>query len=460
MGRTRPQRNLDMGYGSRFFFSTDPEADTVYRRLIPSAEKREMQTERWNEFAAFLKDWFAKRKIAVTHWLQGSCKFGTQIRPLLKERSDVDLGIYAEWGDTAPPAKIVKDLLQEALNDYAAISPEVTSVLNPPKERACRIIFDGFFHIDVPIYHYNPKTGVIMLATETKGWELSDPGKMIDWFRHEAGDDDDRTQLRRMVRYLKGIGALKFKEASRPTSTVNTVLATRAFKSINGSLSDDNMLTEVCRRMVVSLADSHVVLNPVNRSENLNRMTAEQTQAYIEELSRVVAVGDSTRNLTDPFDICSRWAEVFGPLFPMPEDAISLRSASNLPSLIDPEVNVVATPQNGAGRLFTGRNRIGPIPKNCKIRFTIVSPLPSNAVAYWTVRNHGNEAADGNDLGHLAGTGLSISRDSAYNGNHNMDCTIKDFTGRPIGFRSIRVTVNDGVARNSRVIPGYRTIRR
>lgn len=446
-----------MGLASRFFYSADTENDTLYRKLLPSEERRSLQSGWWNALAEFLVDWFKQRGMHVTHWQQGSCKFGTQIRPLNKESSDVDLGLYAELKGQLPPAQIVKSLVQDALLEYASVTPEVVNVLAPPKERACRIELNDHFHIDVPIYYFNPATNEVKLATETKGWEPSDPGKMVDWFLKVAGAEDERTQLRRIIRYLKGLATLKFELSDRPSSTLLTVLATRAYQSAQGTFADDDLLVFIARNIVSSLKTNSFVKNPIDPNENLNRMSLETAKRFIDELNQIIIVGEYASRTSGDFQICTQWAEIFGPLFPVPDPTFETRNAGNLLALIQPEIDVIATPTKYKA-LFTGRNKIGPIPKECKITFKIVSNIPEGAIVEWTVRNKGDEAESEHDLGHHAGTGLTVTRPSAYNGSHSMDCAIKDLHGRLLGFRKVDVTIFDGTARNPRSKPGYRRI--
>ena len=57
----------------------------------------------------------------------------------------------------------------------------------------------------------------------------------------------------------------------------------------------------------------------------------------------------------------------------------------------------------------------GPIPKDCDIDFEIINPfsLPPNSELFWMVRNQGPEAENINDLGHIAGVGLTAHERSA-----------------------------------------------
>ena len=121
-----------------------------------------------------------------------------------------------------------------------------------------------------------------------------------------------------------------------------------------------------------------------------------------------------------------------------------------VPIRFDPDIAVEAT-SKGSPRTFTGRNEIGPIPKDCDIVFRVVNPieLPRGATIRWMVRNEGEEAEGLNDLGHPAGHGLVAHEHSAYRGRHFMDATVW-LDGRLIGRRRVPVVIQ-GIAMPGRV---------
>lgn len=89
-------------------------------------------------------------------------------------------------------------------------------------------------------------------------------------------------------------------------------------------------------------------------------------------------------------------------------------------------------------------NEIGPIPKDCDIRFVLVnaSSLPAGAILDWTVRNQGQEAEDLNDLGHRSGNETEVKENSAYRGTHYMDLAVR-LAGAIIGRRRVPVKVTN-----------------
>ena len=109
----------------------------------------------------------------------------------------------------------------------------------------------------------------------------------------------------------------------------------------------------------------------------------------------------------------------------------------------DPQVEIRAVPKSNSNIQWIGANEIRPLPKDCDVSFRLINAdrLPVGATVKWkTVRNKGDEAADKNDLGHIAGTGNTVARHTAYNGDHSMDVSV--FLGpQLIGRRRVSVVV-------------------
>jgi hypothetical protein len=164
-----------MGVTEFLFFSPDPSDQSLHRRITPTEEQSTNQQERWNTLAEYLRSDLKKISgYTVRTWLQGSYKFGTQIRPARKDDEfDIDLGIYFDWEglctDGSYRSDEIKNIVQVSLSRYAGDG--VKQLVAPPKERCSRLGFDGNFHIDVPSYHLDPDRDSRSLATQTRGWE-------------------------------------------------------------------------------------------------------------------------------------------------------------------------------------------------------------------------------------------------------------------------------------------------
>ena len=170
-----------------------------------------------NELAEFIMPFLAESSgYSVKSWLQGSYKFGTQVRPVgAVSEFDIDLGIYYCWAgepfDGCFTPKTLKNMVQDSLREFLAKSDDAVEVLDPPKERCCRIRFSGGFHIDVPCYHLDEERDARSLTTESDVWEDSDPKAIYKWFTSQF-DDYPRSRVRRLVRYVKAWAALKFSD--------------------------------------------------------------------------------------------------------------------------------------------------------------------------------------------------------------------------------------------------------
>lgn len=444
-----------MSQSAKLFYQAGSDSETLHRRITPTADQFTAQKDRWSDLAEFLVKRLAEDSgYSIRTWLQGSYKFGTQIRPwAVGAEFDIDLGIYFEWkgepedGDYTP--EDLKAFVQSALIDYQDDEDNEATGVADPKERCCRIAFAPDFHIDVPCYHLDSERDARMLATETKGWEVSDPKQIYEWFKNCQGDVP-RKKLRRMIGYLKMWAALRIKEAERPSSILLTVLAAEAFDSLDLDvvLDDDDILEETAALIADRLEDDPTVPNPVNSHEDVNRLEVEAVVKLVARLRDLNSIGERARLAADISAAAEIWSEAFDHFFPMPEDTEEGTQALAKSQAIaiyayTPDIFVIATPRNNRDvKPIHGLNEIRPVPKDCDIKFTIARPdlLPDGCTLKWTVRNHGREAATNNDMGHVAGTGTSVERHTAYNGDHAMDLTIF-LGGRPVGRRRIDVKV-------------------
>lgn len=444
-----------MGIAASLFFSTTDAKRTLDWRIRPSDDQFVQQQERWRDVAEYLLDDLKERSgYSINWWLQGSYKFGTQVRPSSTlEEFDIDVGIYFRWeGDpedgTFGPAEI-KKLVRESLLEYADDEANEANKVADPKPRCERLHFKPDFHIDVPCYHLDPARDARALATQDDDWEESDPKAIYTWWKDTFGDDV-RPRLRRLVRYMKMWAALNFKADGRPSSILLTVLVGDAWNAIDtGKLTgDDEYLVETVRAMIRRLERSSTVANPAAPAENLNRLEAAQSSAVVDHLRALLAIGERALESASKTAAAETWGEAFQHFFPLPEEddtetAVLKEAGRALMAIeFDPQIAVEARPRKQTARVFRDVNKIGPIPKNCDLTFTLMneSQLPYGATLTWTVRNEGDEAEDKNDLGHISGSDAQVTEQTAYRGTHHMDLTAR-LNGRIIGRRRVPVTV-------------------
>ena len=270
--------------------------------------------------ADYLKDELAKRtSTTVTHWLQGSYKFRTQIRPASKgQQFDIDLGVYfdpGKWSEFKFSASELKEIVQESMVAYAADPQTDALSVDPPKKFCSRAIFSEDFHIDVPAYRDTKPE----LATQTKGFVESDPRALYDWWMSAFSSDAQRDRARRVVRYLKMWAALKYQNADEtPSSILLTVAVARGFATINeASISGDDELfvTAVESTATYLVACGGAVKNPVNEQENLNRMGGA-FGAFVGDLSTLVRLGRRALACGTQREAADTWTEGYETLLP------------------------------------------------------------------------------------------------------------------------------------------------
>lgn len=467
-----------MSCAARLFNSNSDQ--TLYSRISPSKEQFATQQARWRDLRDFLTSRLKEdTSYPISSWLQGSYKFDTQIRPWASGAEfDIDLGLYFEWdggddeGDYDPEG--FKQFVQNALLDYASDEGNDASSVDDPKERCCRISFKPDFHIDVPCYHLDRGADRRALASETKGWEASDPKAIYQWFKELFDDAIDRALLRRLVCYMKMWAALKIEEASRPTSIMLTVLVAEALKTLDRSECDDDVLEQIITAVADRLDISSAVLNPVDATEDLNRLGVGAINTLRSRLRDFEDTARRANAASNEANAAEIWTEAFEHFFPMPEDlddkigdaAVSsardgfAKSTALMAYQFDPQIHVRAVSKDNVNYVKEGVNSLPTIVKNCAIRFELINAnqLPAGSAVRWMVRNGGHEAWNRNDIGHYSGDAYVSEEHSAYNGNHAMDLTVYHY-GRIIGRRRVAINVV-GLAMPPRNLPNRRKFRR
>lgn len=461
-----------MGIAASLFYSTDDAENCLDWRVRPSDEQYDTQKERWNDLAEHLReDLEARSGCSISSWLQGSYKFGTQIRPARNDQEfDIDLGIYFNWvgepedGDHEPAD--LKKFVQDSLIQYAEDDGNDAAGVDEPHAKCGRVHFDGNFHIDVPAYHLDADRDARALAVAKNGWQHSDPKAIYDWWKKTASGSD-RARCRRLVRYLKMWAALKVENPARPSSILITVLVAEAFDGLNRDrhTGDDEFLRAVAAVIAARLELSYDVPNPANTDENLNRLDDDNSSTMVNKFQELVSIADRAIAATTKTASAEIWSEAFDHFFPVPKEddeeeaVLKVAAGRALAALkFEPIVSIEA---DTGRRLIRGMDKIGPIPKGCDITFTLANAqqLPRGAIVSWMVRNSGREAEHGNDLGHRKGTGLSVSEDSAYRGKHYMDVAVK-LNGLLIGSKRIPVEISGlGIPKRNPARPAWTKMR-
>lgn len=444
-----------MGQASRLFNGNTDQ--TLIGRVTPTTEQREFLQEQWNDLAEHLKKVLNKYGYPISTWLQGSYKYATLIKPVhLGEEYDVDVGVYFEWDDdedVEPTPKQLRDWVQKELVEYEKSCEDMEKVEVPAKERCSRASYVRQFHIDTPVYHLNTDSDVRRLACLSDKWEHSDPKELYKWFK-DAVNGGDRDQLRRLVRYLKAWAAVSFDDVrdSRPSSIFLTVVVTEAYQDLwmqrLVGLADDDALVAIVKKLHARLFNDSKVKNPVDKDEDLNRMSPEAWDGFLPRLAALQDIAERAEDSADEASAALIWSEAFSFLMPLPEtDQVEIVDESSGHAVMQlPEVEIKVFAGTPARLVATHRNEVPGVAKDCSLTFTIVNPhvVPEFATVEWTVRNEGLEADQRSDLGHrrVGMRILSAEEHTAYRGRHFMDCVVR-LNGQIYAVRRVPVAVRD-----------------
>jgi len=200
---------------------------------------------------------------------------------------DVDLGFYIEVNEDPKPgskatATELKAAVRASLGRYDSSDHDATGLM-PSKQRCERLSFVKDFHLDVPSYDIVVKKDSRWLATQSKGWENSDPKALHVWFIEKV-EAPERFQIRRFICYLKAwCGLLYIKnEKAKPSSIMLTILATEVYLALSEAVTkgdEEEVFGAFVEAFIKRVNASDRVLNPVDRSENLNRLS-ERFQGF------------------------------------------------------------------------------------------------------------------------------------------------------------------------------------
>lgn len=243
--------------------------------------------------------------------IQGSYAMATIVNPLDGE-FDIDDGVYlqnlgsdkSKW----PKPETVHNWICKAVAGH-------TKEKTQDKRTCVRVVYSGNYHIDLPIYGiYNKKA---YLAEKAKlGWHISEPRNIVKWFRSQTKTKGD--QLRRLVRYTKAWADYQSKSGTFPNGFTLTVLVAEGYEK---SERDDSSFAGTMRNISDRLSESTVILNPVDKNEDLGKRISEfQMKNFKERLAYLLKNASSALKEESKVEACKKWKSEFGKRFPKCED--------------------------------------------------------------------------------------------------------------------------------------------
>ena len=435
-----------MGLSAKLFFDTT-DAETLSSRISLTSEQLDEARVKKNKLLELIKpELSSSLELPVKHWLQGSYKNHTLIRPIQKgDEFDIDVGIYilCHAEDEGLSAFEVKNLNRQVLEWY--VSNRSEAQLENSKTSCERLSYPSSFHIDIPIYYYDQQDDICKLATQNNEWIDSDPKALQDWFNYKTSSLSTKSlsQLRRIIKYLKVWTAIKGKDdnISIPSIALTVLVALNYVETED----DDDSFIETSVKVMGYISENSTLDNPVQ----IGDLFGFDEDDYQSIKKKSVALKNSCefiKDSTDSFQQYVLWSATFEHMFPpFVERADEVVKNTNLPAItISPKIRVR---HNDKGKKLLANKVADEIRvfRDEELYFSIDNKqdYSETAEVHWIVRNQDAEAMRLNDLGHT--TVLSVNDERyegcSYRGTHYMECLILDQNNiKGIGAVKVRIT--------------------
>lgn len=253
-----------------------------------------------NAIQASIKKHFQKdgRFPIPKFYIQGSYKMNTII--LKKDNTyDVDLGVYFESIPQIAPVTLQKNLQKSVFYQ--------TSGGTIHKDKCIRVIYQGEYNIDLPVYYLDKKSNTPYLATKNS-WEKSDPKELVQWFNYKNGTNQ---QLQRLIKYIKAWSDNHFYKM--PSGIAITVWAAQNFTS---NFREDLALINTLKNIRSKFRGSVKCINPALPGDDLvAALTIDQKNRFLTEIENLILTLETSLDDQNQFRAISRLKKHFGPKF-------------------------------------------------------------------------------------------------------------------------------------------------
>lgn len=299
-------------------------------------EKRDMLID---EIRAYLKKKSEKEEkplITFTNINQGSYPTGTGIEPAFDTHDyDIDSALIFNVSKKDYNPLQVKGWVHEALDiQFRTVEWKKPCIRVQYKENGL-----PNFHVDFAIYssensNEDSKTylakGKPTLASSQNVWEESQPKKLLELIGSKFTDQKEKSQFKRVIRYLKRWKDTKFSSANgKPHGIAITALAYNGFKPYvknyfnNEEQTDDH---KACLEFVGYIincfsffTDRISVHLPVSPGNDLfAKMQVGQCKDFKAKLEKLQTALSDAYDETDPHEACKLLQKQFGDDFPVP----------------------------------------------------------------------------------------------------------------------------------------------
>ncbi|MGD6737257.1 CBASS cGAMP synthase [Photobacterium leiognathi subsp. mandapamensis] len=440
------------------FYDTKTDSNTLHNRLTLSKTIVSKGMAKKNELKDYLRSELKESfdHCEIKFYLQGSYRSRTLIAPLDRFSTyDIDMGIYIMSDDDEPPfeAQDVKEALKQTLEYYCSTDTEAK--IQPSKNACEGLKFEHFLTIDTPIYYKsNKEESTPLLATDSK-WIDSDPIAIQNWLTNVFDKDDDRAQLKRVVRYLKAWANISWKNSEHkkiPSLALNILVAQNLAVNQSDSKSFEDTVLKICS----ALEKDFSVKNPLNGDDIIGM--SEEDKAFAQEQFSKLSAICMKASKCDELCKAIEYSNLFEHYFPQLPKIVPNDKSTNLPATTKvPEVYVEHYSSTGE-YLSGGIADQVTVTKGDSLTFRLKNStdfLIGDEV-HWTVRNEGLQATNANDIGHRVITSLNdkAHRGTSYTGIHAMECLVKSW-GNVVGYNLVKVNVRPVKVSKPRPFKGF-----
>lgn len=238
---------------------------------------------------------------------QGSYSLGTMIRTK-EDTCDLDNGVYF-FPKPKETATTMQNWVWDAVENATSVKPQHRS-------KCIRVIYQGDYHIDLPVYYKESETNEAEnphLAIKDTDWSKSDPKEFKEWFKKQK---DENGQLVKIVRYLKAWCDNRSKKM--PNGVTMTVLACRNVKYND---LDDICLRDTLKEIKFSLTTSWSCKMPTTPYDDLFDNHTGDKDYFLESLDAFI--DDATKAIeqeSNQLKASKLWQKHLGSYFPDGQD--------------------------------------------------------------------------------------------------------------------------------------------
>lgn len=435
-----------MGLSSKLFYDSG-EDESLYSRISLTQEQISDARDKKDKLLELIKSELSNSlEVSVKHWLQGSYKNHTLIRPVRKGGEfDIDVGVYllCNAEEEGLSALETKRLNREILKWYVSNRPEAK--LEESKTSCERLSYPASFHIDIPLYYYDIGTKKCKLATQNDEWIDSDPKAFQDWFDNAVSrlSIAETSQLRRIIKYLKAWTSLKANNDGLTIPSIAlTVLVIKYYVAME---DDDDSFIQTAIGAMKYICENEVLDNPVQAGDLFGFSDGEYLE--IKEKSRSLKSScEFIEKSSDSLQQYVLWGATFEHMFPsFIERQEEVSKKTTLPATTTPPRIRVRHLDKSKKVRSNDVTDIIRVFRDEDLYFSIdnVEDYSATSEVQWIVRNQDNEAKRVNDLGHITiqGIGNENYEGCSYSGTHYMECLILDGNNiKGIGAVKVRIT--------------------